>query len=705
MNSYIYILKNKYLPFLFAVPLFFCFLRYDGIVIDAVLYVTQYVFSIDPVRFLGDPAFEFGNQESFGLFSAIFWGFIELFGVAKGAFAYTISMQFAWIVVAVFLVKSLLSLTKQRLWILPVTILLVAFFANGVSFSQIRFFKCISPYACSRALSIVFGIGAITLIFYQKKFFSLILILIGTIIHPLTAGWCLPFWMFYYFPKSRIPVAVVSALFPLTILFHVAPFDSFPVDWLPHPLDFRPRYEELSRYFMLIAFWGILAKHAIELQIKKISSSLCLITSIALYWDVWGGYVGHILLYQVQPWRVFWLSSILAAPLGICLIKDSFRRILKNKRMTHYDFALIILIVGFILPENIVITSLVAIYLSLNKTKIVSLNEFIWIFVTYLFGAYGVQQYYTWCLQGFPAFLGFDFRISNHIMDSYLVYQIVVSIGFIIFFFRKHHWVSALLLAFSIIFPRFMLLPVLSLYLAFFPKQNRVRYWCGAIVVLSLLLFDGLIDVETRRLFLIDNRTICFPWVFFTIVASFASIYLFKRISYFSIVIWILTCSIIAMVSYNEHSTKDFENEMQLDLFLHNPIFPQIKERGKILFFVSGPFVKEPRLQFMTGSYFSHSTMVGSIFNRNHHREALRRSHLLYQKTVKEETGEIIEFSKIVEKMADVDTLIDRVSFLCGRNEIAYLVTDKEYLPFLKGDSAIIGNSQKVFLYECISEE
>ena len=703
MLSLIHLLKNKYFPFLFAIPLFFCFFRYDGIVIDAVLYVTQYVFSIDSARFLGDPAFEYGNQEIFGLFPFILGAFIKFFGVAKGAFAYTILMQFAWIVALVFLVNSLLPLIKQRLWILPVTILLVAFFANGVPFSQIRFFKYISPYACSRSLSIVLGIGAIALIFYKKKVYSLILIIIGTVIHPLTAGWCLPFWMFYYFPKSRVPIAVFSALFPLTILFHVGSFDSFSVGWLPHPLDFRPKYEELSRYFMLIVFWGTLAKYAVEIQIRKISNSLCLIMAIALYWDLWGGYAEHVFLYQVQPWRVFWLSSILAAPLALCLIKDSLRSFLKNKRMTHYDLAIMILVVSFVLPENIIMSSFIAIYLFFNKAKIVSLNETLWIFVTYLLGGYCIQQYHTWCLQGFPSFLGFDFRVSSHIMDSYLVYQIMFSIGFIIFFSKRNYYTSALLLALSIIFPRFMLLPALSLYLFFFPRQNRMKYWCGAIVVLALLLFDGFVDTETRRLLITDGKPIVFPWLFFTILASFISICLTKRFSFAGVVVWFLICSFFAVTLYRNHSAKWFENEMQLNCYLYNPIFPQVKERGKMLFYVSGPFIKEPRLQFMTGTYFSHSTKVGSIFNRDHHREALRRSHLLYQKNVKEETGEIVEFSKIIEKIANVDTLIDRVSFLCGKNEITHLVTDKDFLPFVKNDSTMIGQNQKVFLYECSS--
>ena len=144
MIALVQILKNKHLPFLFAVSLFLCVLCYSGIIVDAVLYVTQYVYSVDPSRFLGDPAFEFGNQNSLGFFSPIFGFFLEIFGVANGAFAYTFLMQIAWIVGIVCLIKSLFRLTWQRLWVLPTVILYVFFFGNGASFFQIQFFKYIS---------------------------------------------------------------------------------------------------------------------------------------------------------------------------------------------------------------------------------------------------------------------------------------------------------------------------------------------------------------------------------------------------------------------------------------------------------------------------------------------------------------------------------------------------------------------------------
>ena len=215
------ILKNKYLPFLFAVPLFFSVYHYSGIVVDAILYVTQYVHSLNPARFLGDPAFDFGNQGSLGFFSPILGLFVEPLGVTLGAFVYTLVVQFSWIVAAVFMVKSLLRLTWQRLWVLPVTILFVMVFSNGIGFAHIRWFQYVSVYACSRSLSVVIGVVALALLFSKKNLLSLLFIIAGTAVHPITAGWCLPFWMFFLFPKTRVPVVALSLLFPL--LYHARP--------------------------------------------------------------------------------------------------------------------------------------------------------------------------------------------------------------------------------------------------------------------------------------------------------------------------------------------------------------------------------------------------------------------------------------------------------------------------------------------------
>lgn len=699
--SMVEVLKNKYLPFLFAVPLFFSVYHYSGIVVDAILYVTQYVYSIDPERFLGDPAFEFGNQDSLGFFSPIFGLFLETMGVAKGAFVYTLLMQFAWVVCAVFMIKQLLQLVGQRLWILPVTILFFVIFANGMGFSHIRWFQYVPLYACSRSLSVVLGIGALSLIFAQKRTLSLVLILAGTTVHPITAGWCLPFWMFYFFPKTRTPILLVSIVFPLTFIIHKGALDLFPKDWLARPLSFAPDYEVLSRYILLLVFEWALFRKSVNVQVRKIAKSLILLTVVAFYWDVWSGYGEHIFLYQVQPWRAVWLPSLVAAPLGVCFVKDVTLKVIKRKAITSHDFAMLLLVVSFLATRNIFVISFVAVVVLLKREAEMPLRMVALFSSGLIFGGYLVQQYHTWCLQGFKAFLGYDYQDAYHLRDSFLVYQLVFAVGYIVFFLNQKKFVLAVLVASFVFLSRFMLLPLLPLYLYFFPKESRVKYWGGAALIIVLVLFDGLLDVETRRMTLWGALPLCFLWVCVATVASLVAIYLSKRFSYIGIAIWLSVCSVIATANYYTDFMSRLEIERPLDQYLHHPIFSQVAERGRMLFFVSGAFISEPRLQFMTGSYFTSSIDIGSIFNKDHYRVALERSHLLYQKDRALQSDKFYDYVEIVSKLADADTLIDRVSFLCGMNEITHLVTDKVGLPFVVEDSTLVNGGQKTYLYGC----
>ncbi len=703
MNNLIRTLKNYYLPFLFGIPLFFCVYHYNGVVFDGILYVTQYLYSVNPTRFLGDPAFEFGNQNSLGLFSPFFGLFVRIFGVARGAFVYTFFMQLAWVVAAIFFVRSLLRLIWQKLWILPTVILMAFFFANGMVLSHIGWFQYIPMYVCSRSFSMVLGIAAMALLFNQKKYLSFVLILLGTVIHPITAGWCLPFWMFFFYPKTRIPICVISFVFPFTFLLHWHVLDFLPEDWLSRPLPYAPNYEVISRYVLLLVFWGILRRKTLNNVVQRISLNLFCVTAIACYWDVWGGYGEHIFLHQVQPWRAVWLPTIVAVPLGVCCVKDIARRFLGHRQITTHDFSLLLLIVSFISPVNIISVSVVALIFFVVKKKCLTQTGVVAIFAAFMLGTFVVQQYYTWCLQGLLPFLNSNFVTVGRIRDSFLVYQLVFVVGFALFFLRQRRYVLSAILLLSVFFSRFLLLPALPLFLYLFPNLQKTKYWGIAAFIVVLTMFDGLIDVETRRTTMIDGLPVNFYWICLASVLSFASVCLSKRFSYVPVAIWIFACSLVAVVSYSAESADWKTKEAQLDYYFHHPIFPQVAERGKMLFYVSGRYVSEPRLQFFTGSYISNSSMVGSVFSKEHYRTALVRSHMLYQKDRNPQSHQYFDYSVIINKIADADTLIERVSFLCENEEISHLVTDKADLPYVKVDSTIVQESQKVYLYGCPS--
>lgn len=700
MISLLPILKNGYLPFLFALPLFLSVYWYRGIVMDAILYVTQYAYFIDPSRFLGDPAFDFGNQGSLGFFSPIFGVFLERFGVSTGSFIYTLLMQLAWIVAFVLFVKGLLRLNRQRLWTLPVVILLACVFANGAPFSHVSWFHYLASYACSRSLSIALGLGGMVLLFNQRRYLSLLLILVGTAVHPLTAGWCLPFWMFFLFPKIRIPIAIFAALFPFSFLFHLGVFDTYPADWLARPLSFLG-YERLSIYFFLFVFFLLQIKLSRIKQIRNISASMCVLIAIAFYWELWGGLGEHILLYQVQSWRALWIPSLVAAPLGICLVKDSCRGYLKKGIVSTRDLGIVLLFLSFFVSIHLFSILFTSVMLLMFKERTLSLKGFALAYGVILFGGYLVQQYLTWCLQGFPSFYSVPIMLLYHIRDSFFVYQFVFTVVLIVLFLKKRCFLSALFLFFSIFFARFMLLPTLPLFMVFFPKGKKVQYWGGVSVIILLIALDGLIDTELRNRFMTQGfarglSTTCIMAAFL-----FVSIYLSKKFSYKVITVFLLMCSVYALTGYASHASSILGKEKQLDQYLHRTIFPQIDERGRVLFYVSGNYLTNPRLQFMTGSYFNEVARVGAIFYRGHYRNSLGRSHLLYWKKKAPESSEFFEYSTILSKFAEADTLIDRVNFLCETREIHHLVTDKGQLPFAKEDSAMVRDSQKVYLYAC----
>ena len=668
---------------------------------DAVLYVTQYVYSIDPARFVGDPAFEFGNQGSLGLFSPFLGLFIELFGVASGAFIFTILMQLAWIVSAIFMIKALLRLTMQRLWVLPVVTVFVVFFANGTPFSHIWFFHYVSSYVCSRSLSIALSIGALACLFNQKKYISLLLILMGTIVHPITAGWCLPFWMFYFYPRIQKPVLFISILFPLTFLLHLGVLDLFPKDWLQRPLPYTLDYEMVSRYILLMVFFCFVYKISRDERIQNISKSLIVLTGISLYWSAWGCFGEHVFLYQVQPWRAIWLPSVVAVPLGLCFSKNFIRNCLKKKNIVSHDVGMLLLVVSFLAPRNIVVVSACAAFLLFRGKKTMTPRGLAVLYCIILFGGFFVQQYLTLFMQGLAAFTIFDYHDLYHLRDSFVIFQFAVSLLFAACFLSQRRYALAILLFGSIFLPRFMLLPVVPMFLFFFFKNREWKYWIFTSLIIVVVLLDGIVDGEMRRHSLFELMPLSFFWGCLGTCFSFLFVYFSKKISYLGVSIWILICSLMAVLTYSVYSVDWIKNERHLDFFLHNPIFPQVEERGKMLFFVSGSYVGEPRLQFLTGSYFSHSVMIGGAFNKEHYRTALERSHLLYKKERDSQSDVFFDYGEIISKFTNVDTLVDRFNFLCSIKEVTNLVSDGVGLSFPVKDSVLIPEGQKVFLYGC----
>lgn len=696
------ILKNKYFPFIFVVPLFFCCHQYNGVISDAILYVTQYLNTIDPSRFVYDPAFEFGNQDSLGLFSPISKIFLGCFGVECGAFVYSLLMDFLWIIAACVFTKSFLKLTRNRLWLLPSVLLIALAFANAMPFSRVLFFKYVECYYCSRMLSIALGMLGLAFVFAEKKIFSLLVILIGAAIHPITAGWCLPFWMLYFFPRLRVPIIVFSAVFPFSFLFHYGAFDFYPKDWLSRPLEYFPTYLLLGRYFVLIVFfWLVVKRFSKDEKTKKISAIVLTIFLIALYWHLWGGLGEHVFLYQVQTWRAAWIPSMLAIPLYVIFAKNSVQRYRKEKSLTTYDCALALIGVNTLASQNVFVVSVFAAILLMMKPKNVKVNFLLALFVTVWFLFLLVQQYHIMVMQGLKPVLGFDYVVLRRLMESLLFCQLPFVAYFVANFVRERKYVAALPLIIYCFASQFVLLPFLAFYLAFVPSKNRWKFWLGSAFCLLVVLFEGIGDVDLRCFNFFEGFPRKIVYVAFFALLMVVCFCLLKRIRVVVAGVFLLTCSVYACLCYDARTTERKVNEKSLDKYVEQSIFPNVKDRGRILFYVDGFYKEEPKIQFLTGSYYTKTGYVGEVFYKGQYKEVVRRDKLLLREDTLTYMTERSRHMGILGKLSNPDTLIDRTRFLCSKNEISHLVTHHGDFPFVKEDSTVTFDGKKVYLYGC----
>ena len=142
-------------------------------------------------------------------------------------------------------------------------------------------------------------------------------------------------------------------------------------------------------------------------------------------------------------------------------------------------------------------------------------------------------------------------------------------------------------------------------------------------------------------------------------------------------------------------------DERQMDAFFDQTAFPQIQDRGKILFVENGESPLQSRFKFLTGTYADETINIGEIFYKGQFLEArFRKNVLLLGDTILGNWGNYTR--RIAEVYANLDTLLTRVNFLCDIDAIAYFVSDYADMPLPKQDSLYLSVKNKyVYLYEC----
>ncbi|SHG67848.1 hypothetical protein SAMN05720760_1242 [Fibrobacter sp. UWB8] len=699
------VLKNKYIPFIIAIPFFFCVHCYRGIILDAILYLLQYISTFDHQRFVSDPAFAFGNQESYGFFSPILGLFIKVFGVSYGMKSLCWLSHLGWIVSVIFLVRAFCKFSYNKLWFLPFLILFVVCTADGMPHTMVHFFKLVETYTCSRALSIVFGFAGLAALLQNKTITSLSLFVVGTLIHPLTAGWTLPLWLLFFFPKATFPLLLCSALFPFFAFLHMDKFGFYPLDWLNRPLAFIPPKDLIVRNCVWFVFFGVLIpRYFFSAHLAKLAKSILGVVVISFYWNVWGGLGEHIFLYQVQTWRAEWIPSVFSFLFCFVLIVRLIRCI-RKKCFDSLDFSKFLAAIAVLSPVCLMVPAIISVVLTRVKCFHFDVTKFMLLcFAYFVLVGFVVQQYVIWGLEGGLVFLGFDYQFLYKLQISLLLLQSLFAFICIatLIYHKKYFFVVPLV--FFLFFPQFQLVPLCVVVLLLVKSRKKT----AAVAIILLTLFDCIFNTAYRAHSLFNGLPLSWCRYVGFAVLTFVLLKITGKLwnnSFFRLVpmtIIVVVLSGYAIAHWDGRDSIRAKEELKLQVYLRKTIFPQEKQRGRILFYTKGLFESEPRLQFLTGAYLSASTHVGQLFFEGQYKETMKRENLLFYKEYRGVSlDEAAYIGFVSNKLSIRDTLIDRTQFLCGKKEIDNLITSESELPFVKKDSTLYNNSQKLYLYGC----
>ena len=700
-------LKKPWVIFAIALPYFFCMNNYMGIRIDGVLYTLQVIHRWFPERFVGDPPFMFGNQDSFTIFSPVYGFLMSHLSVDVAAMVITLVIQLVFAVAMILFIRAFARKFNFEHWTLPLVIAFFTIYISGSDRTFIFFSRLIEPYPVPRSLAVAFGIMGLAAIFSKNRWITPVLALVGSAFHPLMAGWVLPVWMFYHFPKTRIPIVVMSALFPLAGYIGVEPFAGYPDDWYYKSLTCVPNAGFVFRFLMYIAFFVIFIKwYAKGTFERQFCISALLITAIATYWYLWTGINNFILLYQFQVWRMEWLCIVASFVLFAYILYDVVSGYRETCRFTTRDLSIVL--IGLTLfsdihaPEGLV----AAIILLLKKNEDVTKKHLLLLGFMYAVLNLLMAAYCYMLALGVSIPYIVNFPLANSLYNRYITITALVCLICGLLTLRKKDFFRAVLFLLYPFFPQLLLLPVVALA---FPLLKRWQ----VVAAIALVVIDGAWGFPMRTTnitlsFLEKSQflwTVLFVSVFAVAWFAKAKCGLVTKILLFLPVLFAVP---YAMTHWDHRQEKQKIEESNLDQFKSQMAFPQVKERGKMFYYVNGYMDGDSRLQFLGGNFADTKSTVGEIFNKNHHKVSTGRlNHLIYKKNEKNAfTGirmrDAIMYNFFEDSLSVSGILIDRTRYLCSLDEISHLVSDFENLPFVKQDSLRMNVLDKnVYLYEC----
>jgi hypothetical protein len=401
-----------------------------------------------------------------------------------------------------------------------------------------------------------------------------------------------------------------------------------------------------------------------------------------------------------------WLCIVASFVLLAYIFYDVVSGYRETRRFTTRDLAVIL--IGLTLfsdvhaPEGLV----AAIILLLKKNEDVTKKHFLMLGFMYAVLNLLMAAYCYMLVLGASIPYIVNFLLANSLYNRYMIITALVCLICGLLMLRKKDFFRAVLFLLYPFFPQLLLLPIVALAIPLLKRWQVV----AAIV---LIIIDGVwgFPMRTTNISLTLLEKTQFLWA--VLFVSVFVIAWFAKVKYGLVAKILLFLPVLfavpyAMTHWDHRQEKQKIEESNLDQFKSQMAFPQVKERGKMFYYVNGYMNGDSRLQFLGGNYVDTKSTVGEIFNKNHHKVSTGRlNHLIYKKNEKNAfTGirmrDAIMYNFFEDSLSVLSIFIDRTRYLCSLDEISHLVSDFDNLPFAKQDSLRMNVLDKnVYLYEC----
>ena len=705
------ILKSSKLVYALGVALFFALVHYKGYDNDAAVYLLQIMNYLQPERFVNDVPFMFGNQDSFSVFSPVISTVFKLFGVNKGGLIATFVMQLLLCFALVSFVVKYNRLYGEEKWTLAIVVLTIVVLAGKEYGVDGFYLPMLEPFLVARVFSEILVVGGLIFLLDKNRYAPLVFFVLASFMHPLMGGWGILLWGFFYYPKCRIPIMVLALLAPLTGFIHIGRFDFYPIDW--KPIYLKPGLKEFALYLGLCTFWLAMYRELKQIQLSRLSICLFFISLIGFYLQLVSSYTEHILLYQVQPFRMQWLCSIPVIPVFAIYVYNHLR---ENLDITLRDVGTLFLGISAAAQYCNVVLLLLAIVLLYAPFGLLN----------------GMHVSDSWAKVVFC--VGLAFLLLNSACSNYIQLAMEQGIGsaggavallgasgylshieilllFVLSFvcFVRNNLGYALIFSLSICVSDIKVLPIVAVVLCLFPKLGlnlKKGLFAFAVSCSFFELLNSMHEVNTTQKFPLEGSPVaCVILLVILFIVVFWIQGLQRKNEHKILPLLVVFFSLAVWDGYKWDVRNDaiVENEKQMDAFFETMIFPQVADRGKMLFAVEGESPIQSRINFLTGAYADASIYVGEIFYKDQYLESnRRRSALLTGSSIETDLKDYgIQMMKVYQ---NTDTLLARVNYLCDEKEISHFATDIAELFFPKHDSVYLDQKHKfVWLYGCPS--